>query len=65
MKQILLSIILTLTCLQSHAQNITGIHTLRIGDDITKQLVEYELNNGNHGAGSSEDHGVGSSDHLL
>ena len=44
MKQILLSIILTLTCLQSHAQNITGIHTLRIGDDITKQLVEYELN---------------------
>ena len=45
MKQLLLlSIILTLTCLQSHAQNITGIHTLRIGDDITKQLVEYELN---------------------
>ena len=45
MKQLLLlSIILTLTCLQSHAQNITGIHTLRIGDDITKQLVEYEQN---------------------
>lgn len=44
MKQILLSIILALTCLQSHAQNIAGIHTLRIGDDITKQLVEYELN---------------------
>jgi len=44
MKQILLSIILTLTCLQSHALNITGIHTLHIGDDITKQLVEYELN---------------------
>ena len=43
MKHILLSI-LTLTCLQSHAQNITGIHTLRIGDDITKQLVEYEQN---------------------
>lgn len=39
MKHILLSI-LTQTCLQSHAQNITGIHTLRIGDDITKQLVE-------------------------
>ena len=37
MKHILLSI-LTQTCLQSHAQNITGIHTLRIGDDITKQL---------------------------
>ena len=45
MKQILLSIILTLTCLQSHAQNITGIHTLRIGDKVDKQLVEYELNN--------------------
>ena len=44
MKQILLSIILTLTCLQSHAQNITGIHTLRIGDKVEKQLVEYELN---------------------
>ena len=44
MKQILLSIILTLTCLQSHAQNITGIHTLRIGDKVDKQLVEYELN---------------------
>ncbi len=45
MKQLLLlSIILTLTCLQSHAQNITGIHTLRIGDKVDKQLVEYELN---------------------
>ena len=44
MKQILLSIILTLTCLQSHAQNIAGIHTLRIGDKVEKQLVEYELN---------------------
>ena len=45
MKQLLLlSIILTLTCLQSHAQNITGIHTLRIGDKVEKQLVEYELN---------------------
>jgi len=44
MKQILLSIILTLTCLQSHAQNITGIHTLRIDDKVEKQLVEYELN---------------------
>ena len=44
MEQILLSIILTLTCLQSHAQNITGIHTLRIGDKVEKQLVEYELN---------------------
>ena len=43
MKQILLSI-LTLTCLQSHAQNITGIHTLRIDDKVEKQLVEYELN---------------------
>jgi len=43
MKHILLSI-LTLTCLQSHAQNITGIHTLRIGDKVEKQLVEYELN---------------------
>ena len=37
MKQLLLlSIILTLTCLQSHAQNITGIHTLRIDDKIDK-----------------------------
>ena len=46
MKQLLLlSIILTLTCLQSHAQNITGIHTLRIGDKVDKQLVEYELYN--------------------
>jgi len=44
MKQILLSIILTLTCLQSHAQNIAGIHILRIGDKVDKQLVEYELN---------------------
>ena len=44
MKQILLSIILTLTCLQSHAQNITGIHTLRIDDKVEKQLVEYEQN---------------------
>ncbi|MBR1428112.1 MAG: hypothetical protein IJ582_03645 [Prevotella sp.] len=44
MKQILLSIILTLTCLQSHTQNIAGIHTLRIGDKVDKQLVEYELN---------------------
>ena len=44
MKQILLSIILTLTCLQSHAQNITGIHTLHIDDKVEKQLVEYELN---------------------
>lgn len=43
MKQILLSI-LTLTCLQSHAQNITGIHTLRIDDKVEKQLVEYEQN---------------------
>ena len=43
MKHILLSI-LTLTCLQSHAQNITGIHTLRIDDKVEKQLVEYELN---------------------
>ena len=45
MKQLLLlSIILTLTCMQSYAQNITGIHTLRIGDKVEKQLVEYELN---------------------
>jgi len=45
MKQLLLlSIILTLTCLQSHAQNITGTHTLRIDDKVEKQLVEYELN---------------------
>jgi len=45
MKQLLLlSIILTLTCLQSHAQNIAGIHTLRIDDKVEKQLVEYELN---------------------
>ena len=29
MKQILLSIILTLTCLQSHAQNITGIQGIK------------------------------------
>ena len=43
MKHILLSI-LTLTCLQSHAQNITGIHTLRIDDKMEKQLVEYEQN---------------------
>ena len=44
MKQKLLSIILALNCLQSHAQNIAGIHTLRIGDKVDKQLVEYELN---------------------
>ena len=44
MKQIILSIILTMTCLQSYAQNITGIHTLRIDDKVEKQLVEYELN---------------------
>ena len=45
MKQLLLlSIILTLTCLQSHAQNTAGIHTLRIWDKVEKQLVEYELN---------------------
>ncbi|MBP3776982.1 MAG: hypothetical protein J6I37_08350 [Prevotella sp.] len=45
MKQLLLlSIILTQTCLQSHAQNITGTHTLRIDDKVEKQLVEYELN---------------------
>ena len=43
MKHILLSI-LTLTCMQSYAQNITGIHTLRIDDKVEKQLVEYELN---------------------
>ena len=40
MKQILLYIILSLICLQSHAQNITGNHTLRIGDKVTKQVVE-------------------------
>jgi len=44
MKQILLSIILTLTLSHTHAQNITGIHTLRIGDKVDKQLVEYEQN---------------------
>ena len=44
MKQIILSIILTMTCLQSYAQNITGIQTLRIDDKVEKQLVEYELN---------------------
>ena len=43
MKQILLSIILTLTCLQSHAQNITGVHTLRIDDKVEKQQVELNL----------------------
>lgn len=41
MKQILLSIILALISLQSHAQNITGSHAYRIGDKITKQVVEY------------------------
>ena len=40
MKHILLSI-LTLITIQSHAQNITGSHSFRIGDDITKQVVEY------------------------
>ena len=40
MKQILLSI-LALTCMQSHAQNIAGIHTLRIDDKVEKQLVEW------------------------
>ena len=44
MKQKLLSIILALTCLQSLAQNIAGIHTLRIDDKVEKLLVEYELN---------------------
>ena len=43
MKHILLSI-LALTCMQSHAQNIAGIHTLRIDDKVEKQLVEYEQN---------------------
>ena len=40
MKHIILSIILALTCLQSHAQNIMGSHTFRIGDKVTKQIVE-------------------------
>ena len=30
--------------MQSHAQNIAGIHTLRIDDKVEKQLVEYEQN---------------------
>lgn len=42
MKQILLSImILALISLQNHAQNISGSHAYRIGDKITKQVVEY------------------------
>ena len=42
MKQILLSImILALISLQSHAQNMEGSYSFRIGDDITKQVVEY------------------------
>lgn len=41
MKQILLSTILALISLQSHAQNMEGSYSFRIGDDITKQVVEY------------------------
>ena len=41
MKQILLSTILALISLQSHAQNMEGSYSFRIGYDITKQVVEY------------------------
>lgn len=41
---LLLNLILAFTLSHCHAQNITGIHTLRIGDKVDKQLVEYELN---------------------
>ena len=42
MKQILLSImILALISLQSHAQNMEESYSFRIGDDITKQVLEY------------------------
>ena len=41
MKQILLSTILALISLQSHAKNMEGSYSFLIGDDITKQVVEY------------------------
>ena len=33
-KKLLLTLIITLTLSHTHAQNITGIHTLRIGDKV-------------------------------
>lgn len=42
---LLLNLILAFTLSHCHAQNIAGIHILRIGDKVEKQLVEYELNN--------------------
>ncbi len=44
MKKIIITlsiIILALFTIQSHAQNIEGSYSCRIGDNITKQVVEY------------------------
>ena len=40
----IITVLLVLPLLQVHSQNLEGNHTLRIGDKVDKQLVEYELN---------------------